>query len=259
MAGFLCMTIPLLIGLLFSKKFSTYKFILLYLALFIMLVALLFTYARGGWIATATGTGFVLFIQALTGKFQVKKIILLSVAVFAAVFLSFLSNTDLVKRFNTITQEDTAITLRGRELAWQGTIDMIRAYPVHGVGPGNYSKAFRSFQPPGLAEPYINAHNDYLQFISETGVLLIPVLCWLLYNLFSHGLYKIGQVDQQVRGITMGAMGGITALLLYSVSDFNLHIPANALLFTILAAIVASPVSNPKSRKTYKCSGYSPC
>ena len=247
MAGFLAMTIPLYVGFLLSKKFSAATFSFLYLILFIMLTALLFTYARGGWIATSVGITFILIVQAITGKIQLKKIIIPSLAGLAVIFLFLLSNTDLVKRFNTITQDDTAITLRGRKLAWQGTIDMIRAHPVHGVGPGNYSKAFRSFQPPGLAEPYINAHNDYLQFISETGVLLIPVLCWLLYNLFSHGLYKIGQVDQQVRGITMGAMGGITALLLYSVSDFNLHIPANALLFTILAAIVASPVSKRKN------------
>jgi len=45
-----------------------------------------------------------------------------------------------------------------------------------------------------------------------------------------------------ITGITLGAMAGITAILFHSISDFNLHIPANALLFTVLAAIVVSPI-----------------
>lgn len=85
------------------------------------------------------------------------------------------------------------------------------------------------------------AHSDYLQFISETGVLLIPIMIWLVYRLFSHGFSKIKHADQQIRSVTLGAMGGIIAILVYSISDFNLHIPANALLFTVLASIVAAP------------------
>lgn len=45
-----------------------------------------------------------------------------------------------------------------------------------------------------------------------------------------------------VRGITIGAMTGITAILVHSISDFNLHIPANAILFTVLAALIAAPL-----------------
>jgi hypothetical protein len=37
-------------------------------------------------------------------------------------------------------------------------------------------------------------------------------------------------------------MTGITAILVHSVVDFNLHIPANAILFTILVAIVIAPI-----------------
>ncbi len=44
-----------------------------------------------------------------------------------------------------------------------------------------------------------------------------------------------------VRGITIGAMSGITAMLFHSIVDFNLHVPANAMLFTVLAAMTAAP------------------
>ncbi|QTA79192.1 Uncharacterized protein dnl_14460 [Desulfonema limicola] len=45
-----------------------------------------------------------------------------------------------------------------------------------------------------------------------------------------------------MRGTALGGAAGITAILVHSVGDFNLHIPANALLFTILAAMVAGPL-----------------
>ncbi|MCP3892699.1 MAG: O-antigen ligase domain-containing protein [Desulfobulbaceae bacterium] len=243
MAGFLAMTIPLFLGVILTRKFSGKVLLSLWTTMVLMLAAQLFTYARGGWIATSAGVSFILVTQFAVRKNLSKKVILGALPVVLILATLFISSTDLVNRFNTITQEDTEVTLYGRKLAWQGTIDMIKANPLTGVGPGNYSKAFRTFQPPGLTEPYMYAHSDYLHFISETGVLLIPIIIWLLFCLFKHGLEKIQHADLQMGGITLGAMGGIIAILVYSVSDFNLHIPANALLFTVLAAIVAVPTS----------------
>jgi len=238
MAGFLSMIIPVHLGLMLTEKFSILKFSILSLIMLILVITLFFTYARGGWISTFIATGFVFFCHMPGKRKQTKKIFTISILFFLTLSLVFLSSTNLVNRFNTMTQQDAEATIYGRFLAWEGTIEMIKANPVTGVGPGNYSKAFRQFQPPGLMDPYIFAHSDYLEFISETGLLLIPIMLWLVYSLFARGFKKIKNAGQQVRGITLGAMGGILAMLIYSISDFTLQIPANALLFTVLAAIV---------------------
>lgn len=85
-------------------------------------------------------------------------------------------------------------------------------------------------------------HNDYLHFASETGLWFPPVAIWVLIVFFREGMRKMKNSSRLVRGITLGAMSGITAMLVHSVGDFNLHIPANALLFTFLAAIAAGPL-----------------
>ena len=90
------------------------------------------------------------------------------------------------------------------------------------------------------------AHNDYLHFISETGLLLIPIIIWLTFALYKRGFEKMKNPSRLVRGTTLGAMTGITAILIHSIADFNLHIPANAILFTVLAAIVAAPSPSKK-------------
>ena len=119
---------------------------------------------------------------------------------------------------------------------------MIEDYPLLGTGPGTFAFVYTQYQPPGLDARYFRAHNDYLQLTSETGLALVPVMVWMIIALFAEGFKKFNNPSRLVRGVTIGAMSGITAILVHSILDFNLHIPANAILFTILVAIVASPI-----------------
>ena len=71
--------------------------------------------------------------------------------------------------------------------------------------------------------------------------IVAKIIVWMIIALFIKGFKKLNHPSRLVRGMTIGAMSGITAILVHSISDFNLHIPANAILFTVLAAIVVSP------------------
>jgi len=119
---------------------------------------------------------------------------------------------------------------------------MIQDYPLLGIGPGTFGTVFTQYQPPGLIRRFTMAHNDYLHFISETGLLLVPIFIWMTIALYKKGFKKLKNPSRLARGITLGAMSGVTAILVHSIFDFNLHIPANAILFTVLAAIVVAPL-----------------
>ncbi|GAH61940.1 unnamed protein product [marine sediment metagenome] len=119
---------------------------------------------------------------------------------------------------------------------------MIQDYPVLGIGPGTFAFIFTQYQPPGLTSHYTMAHNDYLHFTSEVGLPLIAIIVWMIIALYRKGFRKLKNPSRLVRGITLGSMSGITAILVHSISDFNLHIPANALLFTVLGALVVAPL-----------------
>jgi hypothetical protein len=58
----------------------------------------------------------------------------------------------------------------------------------------------------------------------------------LLYWFFRTGFIRLKSRSRQTMGITLGTMGAVVAILIHSYSDGNLQIPANALLFTALAA-----------------------
>ena len=121
---------------------------------------------------------------------------------------------------------------------------MIKDYPLLGIGPGNFATIFTQYQPPGLASRSMYAHNDYLHFTSEVGLPLVAIVVWMIIALYKKGFKKMKNTSRLVRGTTLGSLAGITAILVHSISDFNLHIPANALLFTVLAALVVAPLPN---------------
>jgi O-antigen ligase len=153
-----------------------------------------------------------------------------------------LSNRPVVMEILTLKEASEDTSLQSRVLVWEKTIDMVRDYPSLGTGPGTYSTIFTQYQPPGFTVRYFMAHNDYLHFISETGLALIVLMGWMIVAFYRKGITKLTNPSRFIRGTTLGAMSGVTAILFFSIYDFNLHIPANAILFTVLCAIIVSPV-----------------
>jgi O-antigen ligase len=110
-------------------------------------------------------------------------------------------------------------------------------YPMFGSGLGSFRVAFPRYRGPDLTDFYTHAHNDYVQFLCETGIVGISLLGLLVLMSFIAAL-RAQQIryDPLLRGISFGAMMGIIALMIHSAVDFNLQIPANALTFMLVLA-----------------------
>ena len=243
MAGYLEMVIPLiLVLLLIRSRRGLLKVGLVCLALFLILAQLL-ALSRGGWSSLGFGMGFLALVLLQHNKFRRKRMVLLLSASALLVGLLVLSGADIFERALTLTDEKTVMGLGGRVIAWKGTIVMIQAHPFLGSGPGTYATVAPQFQAPGFSARFYQAHNDYLQYIAELGYVFIPILVWLLINYFRAGFKKLKSPSRQTWGIALGCMTGVIAILVHSFIDFNLHIPSNAVLFSVLSAltIVESP------------------
>ena len=94
------------------------------------------------------------------------------------------------------------------------------------------------------------AHNDYVQLLSEMGVLGFGIMLWYLLLVFWHAQRKISNWTTQVTGaVTLACTLGVIGILVHSLVDFNLQIPSNAALFYVFCSIAAAPPLLQRLRK----------
>lgn len=117
---------------------------------------------------------------------------------------------------------------------------MVRQRPLLGWGEGTFADVyphFRSFYTDSLVNA---AHNDYLQVLAETGLLGFAIVIWFLIAAIRPALRKAQKWTSNLNGaVSLAALLGITGILVHSFVDFNLQIPANAVLFYSLCTLAA--------------------
>jgi O-antigen ligase len=251
LAGYLEMAIPLILGLFLTGFRRVRLFLMIYLTS-LMLAAIILSLSRGGWIGFLIGLVFMTAALVTNRYFEHRKLMAALAGGFVVVALVVLASTPVVERIRTFEQRGETPNFRVRVTVWGGTVEMIRDHPLLGTGPGTFATVFTQYQPPGFVRRYFMAHNDYLHFTSEVGLPLVIILAWMIIALYRTGFNKLKNPSRLVRGATLGALSGVTAILFHSIVDFNLHIPANALLFTVLAAIVVAPVSKHDHGRGYQ-------
>lgn len=238
LAGFLERAIPLLIILFITRQRNLEtKLGLVFLTLF-LLTTQAFTLSRGGWISTITAILFLAVVLLAQKNFVDKKIILTIGACIVIISLFILASLPVVERITALTQQDPTDNITGRMRCWKGVVLQIKDNLFLGTGPNTFTVAYPAYQIPGPAVLRRYAHNDYLHFISETGILFIPILIFTLFCFFRTGFQNLKSQSRQKKGIALGAMAAVFAILIHSFSDFNLNIPANAFAFTVIAALV---------------------
>lgn len=246
LAGYMEMAIPVFLGFLLTGIKEDKRLIMGFTA-FLMITALIFSLSRGGWIGLLTGISFMAVSLLANRYFKYKKAVKIMMVCLIIIAFIILSDTLVVKRIRTFEKgEDVAAA---RLTVWKATMDMIQAYPALGTGPGTFAFVFTQFHPPGLMGYYTTAHNDYLHFASELGLGFYGIAVWMMAVFYRRGFKKMNNPSRLVRGITLGGMSGITGILVHSFGDFNLHIPANIILFTTIAALIIAPLY--KTGKVY--------
>ncbi len=241
MAGYMEMALLLISGL-FLTDYKGGKFFLMTCLTIIMLTALIMTLSRGAWIASLISTAFMVLCLLNSRYFKHKKLLIIMACGILALSFIVLSSSQVTERIITIMKYQDQMTVHDRVIVWKECVRLITDNFLLGTGPGTFAIVFTQYQPPGLHKTYTMAHNDYLHFISEIGLLIVPIIIWMIFALYKKGFKKLKNRSRLARGITLGAMSGITAMLIHSINDFNLHIPSNALLFTVMAALAVAPL-----------------
>lgn len=211
-----------------------------------MFVGIVHSFSRMGFIA-ALSSLFVMGTLALgtrqldwvTGSRRRRWVAAAMVATLALAGFVFLPPDKLVQRFAELVSTDE-LTAGGRTHLWAETIPLIRAYVFFGCGLDGYETAFSKFKVSGVLVTDDFAHNDYLQLLAELGLvgfLIAAALAFSVVRLAVHGAVK--SADSEMRYFAVACAGALAAILLHSLADFNLYIPANAMLLAWIAGMTA--------------------
>jgi O-antigen ligase len=248
-AGYMELTIALPLGLLFAGAVDKEKIILYLFGAGLMGVALVMTSSRGGIVSLVAEVLFLVFVTAIwrkpghrrrTKSGRIKLFAsrfgmagALLVALFLGVVL--LGGEFSINRFIDTVNTDDPTT--GRTHFWAVTLDIIKQNPLVGAGLGAYGVIYTKYDTRNGLFRLEQAHNDYLQVLSDGGIVLavlafafVAMLCW-------KALSRAGSRDDFRRGVALASLSGCFAVLVHSFFDFTLHTTSNALLFLVLAAM----------------------
>jgi len=262
LAALLAMTLPVIVGLfVYGLRPGRHmhqrpvhappsevmaKRTLLFASAVVILVCLLFTRSRAGIASSLVGLACSAFVlararaarthtsRALVASYVVSGLIVISIGVALAIGIGPLLRG--LEPGQLQASADFRWTIYAATL--RGAVEFL----PFGSGLSTYADVFPRFQVADVGGFIDYAHNDYLQAFMELG-LVAPVVLALLFATWLARFIELLR-DHAGRSFTLlqlAAALGMVPMMLHSVFDFALHMPANAMWFATLAGVMLHP------------------
>lgn len=216
-----------------SGYFGTRGIIVL-LSLAIMIAALLSTASRGGALTLLAG---LIFMTGLIFArfFKTRKAFILGLMLSAVfMYVGYVAGDRVMERFKHFGPG-----LESRLAFTRATYKMGKDFPLTGAGLGTFEFVFPHYQDFDVDALVDYAHNDWMQLFAEGGCVGFFIIgagiIWFMYISIARWRKRR---DPFSVGIGLGGMGAMVAISIHSLSEFNLHMPANAFLFVLIVAII---------------------
>ena len=250
-AGLMEMLVPIPLVIALSRLADDKARIAAGIAAAIMVGTVFLSASRGGMLSVFAELAFLGFILL-----RQKRSVRLAVAggAFLVVLMSllvWLGGKELGHTVGSISREARDEISGGVRLSIaKDGIRMFTHRPVVGWGLGTFPVVYPQFRT-FYTNFFVNeAHNDYVQLLAEMGVLGFATMLWFLTTVLLRARSKLSNWTTQTTGAaTLACTLGMIGILLHSLVDFNLQIPANAALFYVLCSIAAAPAFLQRQRR----------
>ena len=205
-----------------------------------MTAAIFGTFSRGGILAFVFSSLFFAGITHRRRSLKQKTGLLAFLAAMIFIVVVVASWDRLEGRFADLEQDHVS-----RLSVWKDSIGIVRDYPVLGTGLGTFKNAYMRYQTSMSRVLFDHAHNDYVELFTDTGSagFLLGAGAGLV---FFRNVFRRWRQKRSMFGKCIGAGGlaSLVAIAIHSFVDFNLHIPANAMLFAVISAITYAAIFN---------------
>lgn len=233
LSGYVEMAALLCLGQVLARKGLTVKISFSLLFLFFVMAVFLIG-SRAGALSLGLAVVIVILLVFYPRTLRRRHLFfwLMTMAVIFSLFL--------YKMARQARESSSSVRVNAGESSWQdraslnrSSLQMFQDHWVFGIGIGHYELRYPQYREAGMNRRIDYAHNDVLQFVVETGIGGLILLCGGLFCVFRwtfSGLkfFDSRPRDSRSRAAILGAIGALTAIFIHSFFDFNLQIPANA-------------------------------
>ncbi|BFT30752.1 O-antigen ligase [Alteromonas sp. D210916BOD_24] len=206
------------------------------IALAIMVIALVMSRSRMGNTAFFAAMTMVGLLALFLIKRRSKGLTILIVSMFVIdVFIvSAWFGLDKVKD----RLENTTLTHETRDEVVRDSLPLLQDYAITGSGFGSFYSIFPSYQSEDIQIFYDHAHNDYLQFAIETGLIACLIIFLLPFIAIATAIKAMRQRQNSLmQGLAFGCTMAIVGMAIHMSVDFPLQAPANSVLFIVILAL----------------------
>ena len=226
-------------------------------------LGLFLSWSRGAWLAFVVAVAVVILAHTR----RAAPVVMLAVAfavVIAVVFgLVDLLPASLVNRVSELQQFVGLVNIRSVEVTdanfsvieriahWQAALGMWADHPWLGVGIGNYATAYPTYNLPRWYEPLGHAHNVYLNFGAEAGLLGFLAYLGLWIACLLQAVRAAAVSNRFVAAVGAGVLGALTHATTHNLFD-NLWVQHNYLNLALFLGLLAVLTANNRQRSRSK-------
>lgn len=255
-AGLMEMLIPIAAGYVLTRPRKDPRRLLLALGLAVPVASELLSGSRGGFVSLlveALLMGGILWRRTSESRRRLKSTLLVGPAAAALLFF-WIAPGRVVSRLAALANvaHTTEVTFGQRERAARDTLRIFRDHPWLGIGLGSFNTVFPQYRTFPTDFGWAHAHNDYAEALAETGAAGGALIVLSLAMFFGLAFRQLPAGSADPAGwVRLGAAVGCCGLLVHSLVDFNLHIPANAAWFAVCVALATTSCGAGKERATF--------
>ncbi len=208
----------------------------------LMALSVFVSLCRGG-ILTITFSAFVFMLLYNMKKPKHGRAAILVIIGCVVMFVSWFGWDTVMAEFNHGITSSGELT-DGRFDLWADSRRIIGSFFLFGSGFGTFVDIFPSYRSFPGDSIFSHAHNDYLELLTDGGIIGFALAAWFVLAVLRHGWTMIrARRDQYAVLLGIGAFTAIVAMLMHSVTDFNMHNGADGLYFFFFCGLLIAVVN----------------
>jgi O-antigen ligase len=241
-AGFAELVLPLALVPLVLGRVRRERWPIVGLFAVLPIGALFFSTSRGGFVSFGAELSVLALVMILRRTMGKQLLAGVAVLLVALLLVSWLGVGPILQRLSSVQMLEVSSGKRAsmRGDTWRIFLD----HPFVGTGLGTLQIVYPPYETLYDGKIVNHTHNDYLEALAETGIAGGLCCAWFIGVLLAESLKRLRQLNNSFAGVLqLSGFVACSGFLVHSLVDFNLHIPANALLFFLMAHLATAEIS----------------